>query len=537
MPILTAQERVGTLLDGKIRLDRILGEGGMGVVYGGTHLGLDRPVAVKFLHGQLAQHPEVVGRFVTEAKATSRLHHPNVIDVRDVGTSEDGCAYMVLEFLKGESLGTHLESQGALSLAEAVSILVPVMDALGAAHAAGIIHRDIKPDNVFLSRSPDGRVVPKVLDFGIAKLADAQSASATATGAVMGTPYYMAPEQAMGRKNEIGPWSDVWSMAVMTFECLAGRLPFRLGDETTMAAVLLALMTSEILPLTRFRSDLPVAVEQLLAAALQRDPSRRIRSMNELREGLLRASAEAIGGPGGGGHAVPGMMTGPLVGAAPFANQAAAREHVTHAPTVAASARETAPSADITEVRAPEAHAARSEPGIEVLIETADPAQPPSRRRALALIGGAVVLLLLVGGIGAWTVASSATSASATGAASSDERAPERLAETVLPVVTSTTPTVPLPTPLPTPSPTSEPPASTEPPLEVAGGDAESEVSSRALRRDRARSEARGEGAPAGPAERPAADGERSTPAPTEATTAGAGTTQHRGGSVSLDDF
>lgn len=290
MPIITAQERVGTVIDQKIRLDRILGEGGMGVVYAATHLRLERPVAVKFLHGQFSQHPDIVARFLTEARATSRLSHPNVIDVRDVAVAEDGAVYMVLELLQGESLGDYLQKRGRLGLEETLAILGPVMDALAAAHDAKITHRDIKPDNIFLSRTPDGRLVPKVLDFGIAKLADGSSSSATATGSVMGTPMYMSPEQAMGRTKEIGAPSDVWSTAVMTYECLTGTFPFDVELNAPPTAMIFALMTGTIVPVSQRRPDLPPAVADALMRALDRSVVTRTPSMRALLEELTRAS-------------------------------------------------------------------------------------------------------------------------------------------------------------------------------------------------------------------------------------------------------
>ena len=199
MPVLTTQDRLGMTVADKYRLDRVLGEGGMGVVYAGHHLKLDLPVAVKFLHPQYSRSPDVVERFLREARATSRLIHPNVVQVRDIDVAqEDGSVYMVLELLTGKSLAKHLEEQKVLSVDETLTILFPVIDALAAAHDLGIVHRDVKPDNVFLCRGLDGRITPKVLDFGIAKLtAGGSSPSATATGAIMGTALYMAPEQAL----------------------------------------------------------------------------------------------------------------------------------------------------------------------------------------------------------------------------------------------------------------------------------------------------------------------------------------------------
>ncbi len=534
MPILTAQERVGTLLADKIRLERILGEGGMGVVYAGTHLGLEIPVAVKFLHGELARHPEVVSRFLNEARATSRLRHPNVIDVRDVGLDTDGSAYMVLELLRGESLATQLETRGALTLRDAVSCLAPVMDALEAAHAIGIIHRDIKPDNVFLSREPDGRIVPKVLDFGIAKLADSTSGSATATGAVMGTPYYMAPEQALGRKHQIGPCSDVWSMAVMTYECLTGRLPFVLGEESSMAAILLALMTAEIVPLSRYRADLPPALEDLLSAALVREPSRRIQSMRELQRAFV-----AIGDAAGDGaalvpHHVLGAATGPLIGALSSREQHATAPTMAGAVVAMSTAIPTvAPSIEVTFADTPAVPVARETGAGSVGSEDTRHERAATQRtgrigRVLAW-GAAAAVALAVGGVVASQLLAPTPTAPPLVVAPEQPppQAPQAPPTSPAPVRISVSTSSGDPVGATEPSAGTPPPA---PPVEQAreerpAAGADALVPPREPRRAR-------RGSP--PDEPTPALARPAEPSPNPAS--GGGPT-HRGGSVSLDDF
>ena len=284
MPILTADERIGRTIAGKYRLDRILGEGGMGVVYAGSHLRLNTPVAVKFLHPAYSQHKSVVERFLREAQATARLSHPNIVSVRDVDIDTDGSVYMVLEMLEGESLATLLARRRSLSLDETLRIALPIMDALSYAHSIGITHRDVKPDNIFVSVSGD-QLVPKLLDFGIAKLTEGPS-SHTATGAVLGTALYMAPEQAMGRK-EVGPKADVWAIALVVYECLTGTVPYEADlADAAPAAILLSLMTSRIVELRERRPDLPVALSDALAQAMQRDPGQRTESVAKLRSAL-----------------------------------------------------------------------------------------------------------------------------------------------------------------------------------------------------------------------------------------------------------
>ncbi len=554
MPILTAEERVGTLLADKIRLDRILGQGGMGVVYAGVHLGLDLPVAVKFLHGELARHPDVASRFLTEARATGKLRHPNVIDVRDVGTTSDGSAYMVLELLRGESLATRLETRGALTFAEAVSILVPTMDGLAAAHAAGIIHRDIKPDNVFLSVSADGRLVPKLLDFGIAKLADgASSGSATATGAVMGTPYYMAPEQALGRKREIGPWSDVWSMAVMTYECLAGRLPFTLDEETSMAAILLALMTAEIAPLSRYRTDAPPELDHALLRAMARVPSHRTQSIAELRGELVGAIGELGHGAPTPAHGLKGIRTGPLgfdVTVAPVAAETPVPPVgvSTGAPTIGpVPARprdaQTAPAKrplDSAPSPALSSTASTGTPNTGVAIATDPGTRAAMPRRTMLALAAVVIVIVLGVGIGLTVSATGESTETVTGTVAPDPTRPEVVPTTVDPARVEQGTGVGAVDATETPR---GEPSTTEPPHVVARetGDERVEAAHAETVRESGHRPPRDRTPPTTTATTMSTE----TTAPEEPTTTMSSDTaasetsmrEHRGGSVSLEDF
>ncbi len=410
MPLLTSEDRLGKTIGGKYRLDRILGEGGMGVVYAGHHLKLDLPVAVKFLHAQYSRTPEIIERFLREARATSRLIHPNVVGVRDVDVAEeDGSAYMVLEFLEGRSLATHLEHEKVLSVDETLSILLPVCDALAAAHDLGIVHRDIKPDNVFLSRGPDGRITPKVLDFGIAKLtAHGSGPSATATGAVMGTALYMAPEQAMGRTKEVGAVSDVWSTAVMTYECLTGGFPFNLEFNSEMNAmvVMMATITATIVPLSDKRKELG-AMSAVLAKALDRNPATRTASMrafaDDLRSAVANVNADVrksriLSRPPPEAR----ITTGPMAG------QAAATPVPVVAPVSRTGtdsfARTALPDASLgaeshgTPGSAPSA-TGPSATGPSATGQSSVVLPPPTRPLGLYLAGGALLVILAIGGV------------------------------------------------------------------------------------------------------------------------------------------
>ncbi len=215
---------------GPYRILSKLGEGGMGAVYEGIHDAIERRVAIKVLHAEFAQNPEFTARFFNEARAVNRVDHPGLVQVSDYGQMPDGTAYIVMEFLKGESLGSRLKSLGvAMSVDEAIFLSRQIADALANAHAKSIVHRDLKPDNIMIipdSAMPGGRRT-KLLDFGIAKLATAadQASLKTRTNAVMGTPVYMSPEQCRGAAN-VDDKSDVYSFGVLLYVMLSGRQPF-----------------------------------------------------------------------------------------------------------------------------------------------------------------------------------------------------------------------------------------------------------------------------------------------------------------------
>ena len=234
---------VGETLGGKYRFERLLGEGGMGAVYAAENLNTGRRVAVKVLRGEWTQQPEVVQRFLREARATTTIAHPNVVEVLDLDVDrERGIPYIVQEFLEGETLEAHLASRPGrrVNPAEALTILLPVMGALVAAHGRGIVHRDIKPANLFLSRSRSGAVVPKVIDFGIAKDVEAAPGSShrTQAGAAIGTPAYMSPEQVSGL-TDIDAQTDVWSLGIVLYEMLTGRRPFESANVNVLMAKIL----------------------------------------------------------------------------------------------------------------------------------------------------------------------------------------------------------------------------------------------------------------------------------------------------------
>ena len=315
--MLTPEQRIGTLVADKYRLEEVLGVGGIGVVFGGTQAITGRPVALKLLQAKHAASPKVVARFFREARALGALDHPNIVQVLDMCRAGDGEVCLVMERLRGEPLTARLK-RGRPSLAEAVRLLCPVLDALEEAHSRGFVHRDIKPDNIFLAQERGGRVVPKLLDFGLVKAFSAQERVAlTATGSVMGTPSFMSPEQARGQK-EVGPPSDLWSMGVLFYTALTWKHPFPGAVGLEMVR---ALLTTDPVPIREAEPGLPESVATWIDATLRRDPAARPTAKG-LREALLsealqseaRALEEAdvegagrrpSGGPSGGGAHEP----------------------------------------------------------------------------------------------------------------------------------------------------------------------------------------------------------------------------------------
>jgi serine/threonine-protein kinase len=284
LPILKHEERIGTVLAGRFRLDAILGRGGMGVVFKGEDTSTGAPVAVKLLNYEYAERKDVVSRFMREARTMIDLAHPHIVGVIDCGQDSDGTVYLALEFLDGQSLGDRLAELGVLGVVEAADILLPVMDALAHAHAHGVIHRDLKPDNIYVTRGPDGKLVPKLLDFGIAKTLDKDVTALTKTGFVLGTPEYMSPEQAQGRSVDAA--ADIYSMGVVFYECLSGTLPT--GD-LDGPAILVATAMGKTIPLAERAPWLPKNVVDVITKALQVDPNERFKDMARFAAAMAQA--------------------------------------------------------------------------------------------------------------------------------------------------------------------------------------------------------------------------------------------------------
>src|SRR5580692_1424460 len=270
-----------TVVAGRFRLISLLGRGGMGSVWRATHLGLDIPCAVKFIEGELAAVPEAQARFEREAKAAAQLRSPHVVQILDHGVFE-GTPYIAMELLDGEDLGKRFGTLGKMPPAQLHHIIGQVCRALSKAHALGIVHRDLKPDNIFLVRDDD-REIAKVLDFGIAKSTGSGiDGSNTKTGAMLGTPYYMSPEQAQGIK-AVDHRSDLWSLAVIVFQCLTGKLPF---ESEALGDLLVRIIVAPVPMPSSFVNDLPLAFDRWWERASQRDPAARFQSARELGDSL-----------------------------------------------------------------------------------------------------------------------------------------------------------------------------------------------------------------------------------------------------------
>ncbi|WP_237244407.1 MULTISPECIES: serine/threonine-protein kinase [Sorangium] len=276
----------GMQVGAQLRLLRALGQGGMGSVWLAEHVGLKTQVAVKFLRDIYADHPLAVTRLQREAEAAARIQSPHVVRVFDLGFTDQGVPYIVMEHLEGETLHDLVERRGRLSLDETATILRQTCAALAKAHEAGIVHRDVKPENIFLV-SGEREPFVKVLDFGIAKNTAEEAERLTVTGAIMGTPHFMSPEQMAGGA-KVGPHSDLWALGVVAYFCLTGQTPF---GGATIAAVAVAIDRGPPPPPSRLVPGLPPAIDAWVLSLLEPDPARRVQSARAVLEALDAAVA------------------------------------------------------------------------------------------------------------------------------------------------------------------------------------------------------------------------------------------------------
>ncbi len=295
---------IGTMVSGRYRVVKKLGEGGMGSVYAGEHEAIEKQVALKVLHAEYSAKADIVERFQQEAKAASRIKHPNVLDIFDFGQLDNGSFFLAMEFLEGHDLADDLLKYNVLPPARGIPFALQICRALAAAHSRGVVHRDMKPENVFILRTTDGQEIVKIVDFGIAQLRSNDAAAAAAesapkrrkltkTGMIFGTPEYMAPEQAAGKKADLRV--DIYATGIILYEMFTGHVPHT-GE--TFMAVLAAHLNDTPPPMPSVNPELPVspAFQAVVMKALAKKPEERYQSMAELAEAIMATpDAEAVG--------------------------------------------------------------------------------------------------------------------------------------------------------------------------------------------------------------------------------------------------
>ncbi len=325
----------GQIIAKKYRVERVLGIGGMGAVVRATHVELDQPVAVKFMLPEALQSPEAVARFLREAKIVARLKSEHIARVSDLGTLETGQPFIVMELLEGNDLRHRIDNGPRIGPAEAAAYVLQACEGLAEAHRSGIVHRDLKPANLFLTRRPNGRPLVKVLDFGISKgvaMGDA-SLAATKTNALLGSPYYMSPEQMTSPK-DVDHRTDVWSLGVILYELVTGKMPF---EADTLGALFLAVYQTAPIPLPSLRQDLPPEFIAIVMRCLEKNPALRFSTVEDLAAALAPfAPDERTSTVPGAAPPAPGPqlvqatpnVTGPVSGPGSATNPRSARAQV-----------------------------------------------------------------------------------------------------------------------------------------------------------------------------------------------------------------
>ncbi|MBK9260386.1 MAG: serine/threonine protein kinase [Polyangiaceae bacterium] len=280
---------IGDVLDGKYKIIRVLGRGGMGVVMAAVHVQLGHRIALKFLSRSGAKNEETLARFALEARAAAMIRSEHATRILDIGRLEGGEPYMVLEMLEGSDLGAHVTRRGALSIADAVTYVLEACEAIAEAHSLGIVHRDLKPDNLFLATRPDGTQIVKVLDFGISKFSSLANDKLgmgpvlTTTSAVIGSPMYMSPEQLRSTRN-VDHRSDIWSIAVTLYELISGQIPF---PWQSMAELSAAILKDAPVPLSDRIRAVPPELDAVMARCLEKNPDDRYANIAELAWALV----------------------------------------------------------------------------------------------------------------------------------------------------------------------------------------------------------------------------------------------------------
>jgi eukaryotic-like serine/threonine-protein kinase len=281
--------QIGQIIAGKYRIDRQIGRGGMGVVLAATHLQLETLVAIKVMRRDLLEDDRALHRLLVEARSAAKIRSEHVARVLDVGTLEGGSPFIVMEYLEGEDLADMLDRQGALEVERAITFMLQSCEALAEVHVAEMVHRDLKPGNLFIARLPDGTATVKIVDFGISKQIGGLSRerAATTSPQVLGSPFYMAPEQM--RAEAVDERSDIWALGAILFEMLTGRPPF-IAD--TLPEVYAAVLSGAPPPIDQFRPGVPPGLDDVVQRCLEKDPAQRFCDVADLAEALA-----PFGGP------------------------------------------------------------------------------------------------------------------------------------------------------------------------------------------------------------------------------------------------
>jgi tRNA A-37 threonylcarbamoyl transferase component Bud32 len=355
---------MGAVLGGTYKLERLIGEGGMGSVYEASHTRVPRKFAIKLLNPEVVGNKEVFERFRREAELTSSLGHENIVQVFDFNHTEDNIPYMVLELLQGEDLAHRIRSQGRLTLEQTMKLVDQMCGALEVAHANGIVHRDLKPQNIFLCKRGSRDDLVKILDFGISKVLHASS-HGTKTGLIMGTPNYMSPEQAEGRVSDIDARTDLFAAATIIYECLTGKMVF---DAPTPVGTIYQVCHGMPDPIRAFAPEVPETVERVLLHAMAKKRMDRYETIQAFRDDFMRAAT---------GTSAPTVMQ---------MQQPSQQMHAAVAPTMAVRQAPTTLSGAASEVQVVQ--------GPNGPVSVIQVVQPRSRAPLFALIG----VIVLVGG-------------------------------------------------------------------------------------------------------------------------------------------
>jgi tRNA A-37 threonylcarbamoyl transferase component Bud32 len=390
VPQVESPSLVGQILDGRYRIVRKLGEGGMGEVYAAEHVHIEKRFAIKLLRPEIVSNPEAVTRFRQEARSSSSIGHRNIIAIEDFGQLADGRIYMCMELLNGAALNDMITQP--MGVDRLLNILIQTGHGLAAAHAKGIVHRDMKPENIFVTIGPNGEDVPKLLDFGIAKVSgnDGQN-HLTRTGTIFGTPFYMAPEQALG--NPVDARTDIYAVGVIMYECFSGTLPFQ-GD--SFMGILTQHITMEPEPVVQRAAkagrQLPPGLAETITRCMQKNPAQRFQTMDELVNALIQIYRGIVG---------PGMST--YMEAFPVMPSAAHQIQPTPTPGMPMTGPVRAGHA-----AAPTVAAGRSASGPVVVTPSSGvyPAAYPAPNSRLGLIIALLVVLAVGGGVAAFLVVS-----------------------------------------------------------------------------------------------------------------------------------